>query len=61
VFTGQVLPENREVRYRLDIRRLIRRSLTMAVADGTVDVDGKTIYRASDLKVGLFLDPAAQL
>ncbi len=60
-FTGQVLPSNQEVRYFLDIKRLVRRGLTMGVANGTVAVDGTTVYRAYDLKVGLFENPAAAL
>jgi 3-hydroxyacyl-[acyl-carrier protein] dehydratase / trans-2-decenoyl-[acyl-carrier protein] isomerase len=53
-FFGQVLPDNRLVRYRLDIRRVIRRSLSMVVADGCMAVDGREIYSAQSLKVGLF-------
>lgn len=53
-FTGQVLPENKEVSYHIEIKRVISRKLVMASADGTVAVDGKTIYTAKDLKVGLF-------
>ncbi|SFM78892.1 bifunctional 3-hydroxydecanoyl-ACP dehydratase/trans-2-decenoyl-ACP isomerase [Marinobacter zhejiangensis] len=53
-FFGQVLPHNREVRYRLDIKRVMRRKLTLAIADGTMSVDGREIYTASDLRVGLF-------
>lgn len=60
-FSGQVLPSHQEVRYYLDIKRLVRRGLTMGIADGTVTVDGTTIYRARDLKVALFVDPAAAL
>ncbi|MEY4475536.1 MAG: bifunctional 3-hydroxydecanoyl-ACP dehydratase/trans-2-decenoyl-ACP isomerase, partial [Pseudomonadota bacterium] len=33
--------------------------LIMGVADGEVLVDGKVIYTATDLKVGLFKDTAA--
>lgn len=53
-FFGQVLPENKLVRYHLDIKRVIRRKLTMAVADGRMEVDGRDIYTATDLKVCLF-------
>lgn len=60
-FSGQILPSNKEVLYHLEIKRVIRRSLTMGIADGTVTVDGNEIYRASDLKVGLFLDPSSAL
>lgn len=60
-FGGQILPTNKEVLYHLDIKRVIKRRLTMGIADGTVSVDGKLIYQASDLKVGLFLDPSNAL
>lgn len=53
-FFGQVLPDNKLVRYHLDIKRVIQRKLTMAVADGRLEVDGREIYTARDLKVGLF-------
>jgi 3-hydroxyacyl-[acyl-carrier protein] dehydratase/trans-2-decenoyl-[acyl-carrier protein] isomerase len=54
-FTGQVLPTARKVTYQLDIKRLIARKLSMVIADGSMAVDGRTIYTAEDLKVGLFL------
>ena len=53
-FTGQVLPTNKQVSYHIEIKRVISRRLVMATADGTVAVDGETIYTAKDLKVGLF-------
>lgn len=58
-FLGQVLPDNALVRYRLDIRRVMRRGLEMAIADGTVSVDDREIYSARDLKVCLFTSMAA--
>jgi len=33
----------------------------MGIADGYVSVDGKTIYEAKDLKVGLFRNPEEAL
>jgi len=53
-FTGQILPTARKVTYTLNIKRLIARKLSMVIADGTVSVDGRTIYTADDLRVGLF-------
>jgi len=53
-FTGQVLPTAKLVTYQLHIKRMITRKLMMAVADGTVSVDGREIYKAEDLRVGLF-------
>ena len=54
-FTGQILPTASRVTYKLNFKRIIARKLSMAIADGTVSVDGRTIYTAEDLKVGLFL------
>ncbi len=53
-FTGQVLPHNRLVSYKLDLKRVIKRKLYMGIADATMEVDGREIYSASDLRVGLF-------
>ena len=53
-FFGQILPTNRLVTYRVDIKRVIARKLVLAVADGSVAVDGKEVYTASGMKVGLF-------
>lgn len=53
-FTGQILPENKLVTYQIDFKRVINRKLVLGIADGKVFVDGKLIYEATDLKVGLF-------
>ncbi len=53
-FTGQILPTSKLVTFQIDIKRLISRKLVLAMADGTVSVDGREIYTAEDLKVGLF-------
>ncbi|WP_122034802.1 bifunctional 3-hydroxydecanoyl-ACP dehydratase/trans-2-decenoyl-ACP isomerase [Aliivibrio sp. EL58] len=55
-FTGQVLPTAKKVTYEIDFKRVINRKLVMGLADGRVLVDGKEIYVAKDLKVGLFQD-----
>ena len=53
-FSGQVLPTAKKVTYKLDLKRVIARKLALAIADGTVSVDGREIYAAKDLRVGLF-------
>jgi 3-hydroxyacyl-[acyl-carrier protein] dehydratase/trans-2-decenoyl-[acyl-carrier protein] isomerase len=53
-FGGQVLPSAKLVTYRLDFKRVISRNVTLAIADGAVEVDGRQIYTAEDLRVGLF-------
>lgn len=58
-FFGQVLPSAKKVTYRLDMSRVINRKLVMGIADGTVSVDGREIYSAEGLKVGLFTDTSS--
>lgn len=53
-FTGQVLPTSKLVTYTVDLKRVILRKLRMGIADASLAVDGRTIYTATDLKVGLF-------
>ncbi|WHP47732.1 bifunctional 3-hydroxydecanoyl-ACP dehydratase/trans-2-decenoyl-ACP isomerase [Mannheimia bovis] len=58
-FTGQILPTAKKVTYRIHMKRVVNRKLVMGVADGEVEVDGRIIYTATDLKVGLFQDTAS--
>lgn len=53
-FTGQVLPTAKKVTYHLHLKRTIQRKLVMGIADGIMSVDGRPIYEAKDLRVGLF-------
>lgn len=53
-FRGQVLPHNRLVSYRINLKRVIMRKLVMGIADAEMACDGKVIYEATDLRVGLF-------
>jgi 3-hydroxyacyl-[acyl-carrier protein] dehydratase/trans-2-decenoyl-[acyl-carrier protein] isomerase len=55
-FSGMVLPTNKLVSYYIDFKRVIMRRLVMGVADGIMKVDGKVIYEAKDLRVGLFTE-----
>ncbi len=53
-FSGQILPTAKKVTYRLDLKRVITRKLILGIADAIVEVDGREIYAADDLRVGLF-------
>ena len=53
-FAGQVTPDVKQVRYEIDMKRVINRKLVLGIGDGKLLADGKTIYTASDLRVGLF-------
>jgi len=53
-FTGQVTSAVQKVVYKIDMKRVMSGKLIMGIADGVVEADGKTIYQASGLRVGLF-------
>ncbi|QIL91494.1 3-hydroxyacyl-[acyl-carrier-protein] dehydratase FabA [Microbulbifer harenosus] len=53
-FTGQILPTNKKVTYHIQMSRLVERKLVMGIGNGSVSVDGREIYTATDLRVGLF-------
>ncbi len=53
-FTGQVTPNAKLVRYRINMKRVIMRRLVMGIADAVMECDDRVIYTASDLRVGLF-------
>ena len=57
-FTGQVLPTAKLLRFHLDIRRIITRRLFVGIADGLVMCDGRPVFEAKDIRVGLFSNPA---
>ena len=53
-FSGQVLPTGKVVQYQIDIKRVIARGLVMGIAEGSMSIDGREIYSAKNLRVGLF-------
>ncbi|MCD8520742.1 MAG: 3-hydroxyacyl-[acyl-carrier-protein] dehydratase FabA [Saccharospirillaceae bacterium] len=53
-FRGQVLPTAKTVTYRINIKRVMEQKLVMGIADASMEVDGREIYSAKDLRVGLF-------
>ncbi len=52
--SGMVTPKTSLVEYGVDFKRVMRSRLVLGIADGWVKADGEEIYRASDLRVGLF-------
>ncbi len=53
-FRGQVLPKAQKVTYKISIKRVMEQRLVMGIADASMEVDGREIYTAKDLRVGLF-------
>ena len=54
-FTGEVLQSVKLVKYEIDMKKIMSPgATTVGLANGTVLADGKKIYSADNLKVGLF-------
>ena len=54
-FTGEVLQNVKMATYKIDMKRILKKEgAVVGLADGILDADGKIIYRAENLKVGLF-------
>ena len=54
-FTGEVLKKTKTAVYEIDMKRiLVKEGTTVGLANGILKADGKKIYTAENLKVGLF-------
>ncbi len=52
--TGQVLPTVKRIIYGIDFKRVFKGKLVLGIADGWLEADGRRVYEAKDLRVGLF-------
>ena len=54
-FTGEVLKKAKKATYEINMKRILKKEgATVGLANGILSVDGKIIYNAENLKVGLF-------
>ena len=54
-FTGEVLKNIKVATYEINMKRILKKEGTaVGLANGILSADGKIIYRAENLKVGLF-------
>ena len=54
-FSGMVQPSVKRIEYGIDLKRVLRSKLVLGTGDGWLKADGETIYRATNLRVGLFV------
>jgi len=57
-FSSMVLPSAKLLSFHIDFKRVIRRKLILAIAEGVVKIDGEIACEADGLRVGLFSDAA---
>ena len=53
-FSGMVLPSSKKLKYRINIKRVLTSKLVLGIADGILSADGEDLYKAEDIRVGLF-------
>lgn len=57
-FLDEISPKDSTVQYRIHIRRVMQRDITLGVGDGEVWVNDREVYRAENLRVALFRNDA---
>ena len=61
-FDGQIRPDDRMVRYEVEVRRCTSNAAaTLAIADAVVLVDDRPVYTLKDARVGLFPELAREI
>ena len=53
-FSGMVLPTVKKLEYKITLKRVLTSKLILGIGNGMLIADGKEIYKAEDLRVGLF-------
>ena len=59
--SDQVLTTVKRVVYGVDLKRVFRTKLVLGIADGWLEADGRRMYDAKDLRVGLFQQASPSL
>ena len=52
-YKGEILPTSGRISYHLDIRKIVKGSIAVAIADGQVSVQGHCVHTARSLQVGI--------
>ncbi|MCO6383512.1 MAG: bifunctional 3-hydroxydecanoyl-ACP dehydratase/trans-2-decenoyl-ACP isomerase [Vannielia sp.] len=55
-FTDMITPEIKQIEYHVDFTRVMDRKLKLGIANGKIFADGKHVFSAEGMKVGLFSD-----
>jgi 3-hydroxyacyl-[acyl-carrier protein] dehydratase / trans-2-decenoyl-[acyl-carrier protein] isomerase len=58
-FSDMITPSVKKVVYGVDFKRVFKGKLVLGIADGWLEADGRRIYEAKDLRVGLAAKAAA--
>lgn len=53
-FSDMVTPAAAKLTFKIDIKKLLLRKFGIAIADGSMFIDGKLAYECKDMRVGVF-------
>jgi 3-hydroxyacyl-[acyl-carrier protein] dehydratase/trans-2-decenoyl-[acyl-carrier protein] isomerase len=57
--TDQVLPIAKKIIYGVDVKRIFKGKLNLAIADGWLETDGRRMYEVANMRVGVIAATAA--
>ncbi len=52
-YRGEILPTSGEISYHLDIKKIVKGAIAMAIADGEILLRGQVVNTAKSLRVGI--------
>ncbi|MDA8428580.1 MAG: bifunctional 3-hydroxydecanoyl-ACP dehydratase/trans-2-decenoyl-ACP isomerase [Geobacteraceae bacterium] len=52
-YTGEIVPAAVTISYHLDIKKIVKSSMAMAIADGEILLHGQVVHTAKSLRVGI--------
>ena len=52
-YKGEIVPASGKIVYRLDVKKIVKSSITIAIADGEISLQGKAVQTAKALRVGI--------
>jgi 3-hydroxyacyl-[acyl-carrier protein] dehydratase/trans-2-decenoyl-[acyl-carrier protein] isomerase len=52
-YKGEIVPTSGKISYHLDIKKIVKSSITMAIADGEILLHGQVVHTAKSLRVGI--------
>jgi 3-hydroxyacyl-[acyl-carrier protein] dehydratase/trans-2-decenoyl-[acyl-carrier protein] isomerase len=55
-YKGEIVPTSGKITYHLDIRKIVKSSIAMAIADGVIVSQGRVVQTAKSLRVGIILN-----
>jgi 3-hydroxyacyl-[acyl-carrier protein] dehydratase/trans-2-decenoyl-[acyl-carrier protein] isomerase len=52
-YKGEIVPTSGKISYRLDIKKIVKSSIAMAIADGEILLQGHVVHTAKSIRVGI--------